>query len=51
MLLFWFLSTAVREDSSAFFFRPTDIASEKSHGKPSVPTVGNVKAFLALGDL
>ena len=28
------LSTAVREDSSAFSFRHTDIASEKSHGKP-----------------
>ena len=38
------LSTAVREDSSVFFaFRPTDIAKKKSHGKPRVPTVGNVK--------
>ena len=27
-------SAAVREDSSAFSFRSTDIASEKSHGKP-----------------
>ena len=33
----------VREDSGTFAFRPTDIANKKSHGKPRVPTVGNVK--------
>ena len=51
MLLIWFLSTAVREDSSAFCF------SSYGHGKPKnptasrVPTVGNEKALIALRDL
>lgn len=43
MLLFWFLSTAVREDSSAFFAFTSygHSKQKKSHGKPRVPTVGN----------
>ena len=51
MLLIWFLSTAVREDSSAFCF------PSYGHGKPKnptasrVPTVGNEKALIALRDL
>jgi len=37
MLLFRFLSTAVREDSSAFCF--PSYGHSKKHGKTHVPTV------------
>ena len=43
-------STAVREDSSAFAFRHTDKASEKSHGKPCAYR-GKCKDKRALGEL
>lgn len=51
MVLIWFLSTAVREDSSAFCF------PFYGHGKPKnptasrVPTVGNERALITLGGL
>ena len=43
-------STAVREDSSAFAFRHTDMASENPTAS-RVPTVGNERALVALGGL
>ena len=41
MLLIWFLSTAVREDSSAFCFPSYGHSRRKNPTASRVPTVGN----------
>lgn len=41
MLLFWFLSTAVREDSSAFCIISYGHSKRKIPRQARVPTVGN----------
>ena len=51
MLLIWFLSTAVREDSSAFCFPSYGHSKRKNPTESRMPTVGNVKALIALGGL
>ena len=51
MLRIWFLSAAVREDSSAFCFPFYGHSKPKNPTESRVPTVGNVKALIALGGL
>ena len=48
MLLIWFLSTAVREDSSAFCFPSYGQSRRKNPTESRVPTVGNVKTSVRL---
>ena len=48
MLLIWFLSTAVREDSSAFCFPSYGHSKPKNPTASHLPTVVNVKTSVRL---